>query len=232
MSCGYNKKAIPSCLSQAMARRLARVRMSLAEDDDVDDATMAAASALVARASIDPKKMKAAERAVANFDRIRLDKNLQTYGEKLATMADSLCFPEHRDARTNCSIFLERILPTLELSPGVTVLAPVDDAFSGFANPEDAFDSSSKLLHVLPGLFTVTDLIRYNTISSTHPDPKHALRFRFDTRGRCAVGLCSDRPDPLLSIILHKDFPYHGGSSIVHIVSNILFAPASKHFPI
>lgn len=122
-----------------------------------------------------------------------------------------------------CDIFLHAVLPRLNAPRAATLLVPIDRAFHG---EELTFEQSSCLLHIIPGPYSIADLSRAGLVLSAHPDPRHALRFRFNVRGCCDVHVHSDRPDPLLATVIYRDLVCDGGT-IIHVVSAILCAPSA-----
>ena len=56
-----------------------------------------------------------------------------------------------------------------------------------------------------------------------HEDPRHSLRFRFDTRGACVVWLDSDPEPPRRAKLVARDVRCARGT-ILHVVDKILYA--------
>ena len=106
---------------------------------------------------------------------------------------------------------------------GLTILAPVDDAFFGEA-ALDAFEESSWGVHLIEVPYTISNLVNAagGTVQPASHDPHHALRFRMDIDGSYMMWCCSDTYPPRRARVIASDIKCESGV-LVHIVDKIIY---------
>ena len=128
-----------------------------------------------------------------------------------------------------CGLFVRKLgeLGLLGMR-GVTVLAPVDDAF---LDDYDTFEDECIGVHVIDGPYNCGDMLTLNG-GCTQPrseDPRHAIRTRMDRGGKFTFTLNGDSQPPRKIEVVKPDVPVIAGT-VVHIVNNILFPNDVQNF--
>jgi len=129
----------------------------------------------------------------------------------------------------NCGFFLSKLKEFgLDKLQGVTILAPIDEAF--YDDP-DTFEIDSMSVHVIDGPYLCGDMLTLNG-GCTQPrsdDYRHAIRTRMDRGGKFTFQLTGDSQPPRKIEAVNPDVPVIKGT-VVHVVDNILFPGDVQNF--
>ena len=121
-----------------------------------------------------------------------------------------------------CTLFYERLVASGYVDmPGVTLLAPVDDAFLG--EGLEGFDEECFGVHVIDGPYNTGDMLQLNG-GYTQPrseNERHTIRTRMDLGGKFTFWLKGDSEPRRLVKAIKPDVNV-GGGTVVHVVDKIL----------
>lgn len=139
-------------------------------------------------------------------------------------VAKTMALPDLESALVNngCSLFFERLVMSGYVDmKGVTLLAPLDDAFLG--EGMDGFDEECFGVHVIDGPYNSGDMLQLNS-GYTQPrsqNERHTIRTRMDLGGTFTFWLKGDSEPRRLVKAVAPDVNVAGGT-VVHVVDKIL----------
>jgi hypothetical protein len=153
---------------------------------------------------------KCVKQAVALADKVMVAKTMA-----LPTLERAL-------VDNGCELFFERLVASgyVDLE-GVTLLAPVDDAFLG--EGLEGFDEECFGVPVIDGPYNTGDMLQLNG-GYTQPrseNERHTIRTRMDLGGRFTFWLKGDSEPRRLVKAIKPDVNV-GGGTVVHVVDKIL----------
>ena len=144
-------------------------------------------------------------------------------GDKVI-LEKTMALPSLEKALTDngCALFYQRLVMSgYRDMRGLTILAPVDDAFLG--EGMEGFDEECFGVHIIDGPYQIGDMLNLNS-GYTQPrseSNRHTIRTRMDLGGKFTFWLTGDSVPRRLVSAIKPDVPVVGGT-VLHIVDKIL----------